>query len=191
MIRVFVAIDFPKETKQEFADLVDSLVEDGYPLVFEKEENFHLTLKFLGWVKEKRIKEIEEAIKKAATGIKPFWFQPTKMGYFLKGSLILWLGASSQEGLRRLIENLEREMKKLGFEKEKREFTPHITLGRRRQATPPKHWRKVAEEIIQTPCPQFTKFEVSEIVLMESKLTPQGSTYKPWKFIPLDISSKK
>jgi len=185
MIRVFVAIDFPKEVKSQFADLVDSLVKEGYPLVFEKEENFHLTLKFLGWCHKNKLKEIEEAIKKAISGVKPFWFKPSKIGYFLKESLILWIGAEAQEGLNKLVSQLEEEFAKIGFPKEKREFSPHITLGRKRRATPSEKWRRIAEEAKNKFHPEFSSFRVKQIILMESTLTPQGSIYTPVVTFPL------
>ena len=195
-MRLFVAIDFPKEVKSQFADLVDLLVEEGYPLAFEKEENFHLTLKFLGWCQEKKIDEIEETIKKAIAGIEHFWFKPSQIGYFLKESLILWVGAEApafvettagkQEGLVKLVNQLEEELSKIGFEKEKREFAAHITLGKKRRATPFKKWERIAEEAKNKFHPKFSGFQVKQIVLMESTLTAQGSIYTPLATFPLE-----
>ncbi|MBI4999191.1 RNA 2',3'-cyclic phosphodiesterase [Candidatus Gottesmanbacteria bacterium] len=179
MIRVFVTIDFPKKVKSQFADLVDLLVEEGYPLTFEKEENFHLTLKFLGWCEEEKTEEISGAIKKAFLGIAPFWFRPTKIGYFLKESLILWVGAETQGPLPKLVNQLENELVKTGFAKEKRAFSPHITLARKRRAYPMQKWRRMAEEIEAKFHPKFSGFQVKQIVLLESTLTPQGSIYTP------------
>jgi len=194
MIRLFVAIDFPKEVKSQLADLVDQLMEDGYPLTFEKEENFHLTLKFLGWVNENvkcqmsnvktksqmsKLEQIIEATKRATDGVRPFWFRPTKIGYFLKESLILWVGVEAQEGLVKLVNQLEDEFAKIGFEREKREFTPHITFGKKRHAFPLAKWRRIAEEIKEKFKPEFSKFKVKEITLFQSTLTANGSIYNP------------
>lgn len=187
MIRLFVAIDFPGKIKRELGELVDLLTEEGYPLVFEKEENFHLTLKFLGWCEEKKIEEISGVIKKATSGIKPFWFKPTKIGYFLKESLILWVGVEAQESLFKLVSHLEEELAKIGFAKEKREFTSHITLARKRRVAPLGKWRRMAEEIKEKYQPQFEKFKVEEIVLMESTLTPRGSIYTLLSTFPLGL----
>ena len=191
MIRLFVAIDFPKEVKSQFADLVDLLVEEGYPLAFEKEENFHLTLKFLGWCQEKKIDEIEETIKKAIAGIEPFWFKPSQIGYFLKESLILWVGAEAQEPLPKLVQNLENELAKIGFAKEKRAFAPHITLAKKRRATPFKKWERIAEEAKNKFHPKFSGFQVKQIVLMESTLTAQGSIYSILSTFPLEGMKSK
>lgn len=185
MIRLFVAIDFPKEVKQQFADLVDALVEEGYPLVFEKKENFHLTLKFLGWYREKKIDEINKAIEKATVGVSPFWFKPTKIGYFLKESLILWVGIDKLDQLDQLAERLEENFAKIGFRKEKREFAFHITFGKKRRAHSTQKWRRMAEEIKGKYGQEFPGFKVQEIVLLESTLSREGSTYTPLTTFPL------
>lgn len=182
--RLFIAIDFPKETKKEIAGLIDKLKRQYPKIRWEKEENLHLTLKFLGATDEKKIKEVVEGIKKATLGIKPFWFQLEKLGFFLRQSLIVWLGAKSQEGLFKITQNLENEMARLGFPKERREFSPHITIGRAKRVFPRKKWQKVAQEIRNFPTPPFSKFKVKEITLMKSQLTPKGSIYSVVKLIP-------
>lgn len=198
MIRLFVAIDFPAKIKKQLAGPVDILIEEGYPLVFEKEENLHLTLKFLGWINDKKkleignwklgkLDEIKKTVEKATNGVKPFWLKPGEFGYFLKESLILWVGVEAQEGLAKLVESLEEEFAKIGFAKEKREFSSHITFGKKRRATPSRKWRRIAEEIKE----KFRKleldqFKVREIVLMKSTLTPQGSIYTRLATFPLE-----
>lgn len=77
-----------------------------------------------------KIQKIIKGIEKASTGIKSFWFQPKRLSCFLRQSLIVWLGARSQEELFQIVKNLKRKMLKLDFPKERREFLPHITIGR-------------------------------------------------------------
>ena len=190
--RLFIAIDFPEKTKKEITGLINQL-KSQYPQIrWEKTENIHLTLKFLGWVKIKiknqkskskmtdqklKIEEIRKGIEKSIQGITPFWFQPDKLGCFLSQSLIIWLGVEVQSEFFQMVKNLEKEMKKLGFPKEKRVFSPHITLGRVRRIKLRKKWQKIAQEIKNFPTPSFSKFKVSEIILMKSQLTPKGSIY--------------
>lgn len=199
--RLFITIDFPPKIKGQIGEAVERLKKQYPEIRWEREENLHLTLKFLGWVEEDELKtqnskvkttgqnskveEIIEGMEGAVEGIKPFWFRPTKIGYFLRESLIVWLGAESQEGLFKLVDNLEKEMAKIGFSKEKRLFSPHITLGRLRHAHPILEWRRVAQELEHFPTPKFDKFQVKEIVLMESQLSRQGSTYQVLKRTPL------
>ncbi|MBL7159764.1 RNA 2',3'-cyclic phosphodiesterase [Candidatus Microgenomates bacterium] len=175
--RLFIAIDFPKKTKKEIANLVDKL-KSQYPQIrWEKRENIHLTLKFLNWAEERKVKKILEGIKRGAGGIKPFGFKLEKLGYFLSQSLIVWLGVEAQSELFQIVKNLEKEMKKLAFPKEKRVFSPHITIGWARRVSPRRKWLKIAEEIKNFPTPSFSKFQVKEIILMKSQLTQKGSIY--------------
>ena len=181
--RLFIAIDFPEKAKEEIAGLINEL-RDKYPQIrWEKKEKLHLTLKFLGGVEVKlktqnsKLQEIIKGVKKAVQDVKPFWFQPSNLGYFLRQNLIVWLGVKAQEGLFQISKNLEREMAKLGFAKEKRGFSPHITIGRAKRVTPRKKWERIAQEVRNFPTPPFSKFKVRQIVLMKSKLTPRGSIY--------------
>lgn len=201
--RVFVAIEFPLSVKKQIGELVGELRKNYPQIRWEKEENLHLTLKFLGWVeiqlkiKSEKLKmteqneklgEILKGMERATEGIRPFWFQPTTIGYFLRESLIIWLGAEVQEGLLKLVENLEKEMVKIGFPKEKRPFTPHITLGRLHHARPASQWRQVAQNLKNFKTPQFEKFKVKQIILMESQPTPSGSIYTPLQIQSLIFS---
>ena len=191
-IRLFIAIDFPKETKREIAGLIDKLGRQYPQIRWEKTEKIHLTLKFLGWTevklkikneklktrtKNSKLQEITRGIEKSVDGIKPFWFQLDNLGYFLSQSLIVWIGVNAQSELFEMVKNLENEMKKLGFPKEKHPFSPHITIGRARRVSPRKKWRKIAEEIKNFPTISFSKFQVKEVILMKSQLTPKCSIY--------------
>ena len=178
--RLFVAIDFPIDVKKQISQMAGELKKKYPQIRWERGENIHLTLKFLGWTEKE--KQVEKGMENAVLGIKPFWFQLTKMGYFLNQSLIVWLGVESQEGLFKMAENLEEEMAKIGFPCEKREFNPHVTLGRRRQVQPISHWRQVALELQNFKTPQFKKFKVERVSLMESHLAPSGSIYTILKF---------
>lgn len=186
--RLFIAIDFPPEVKKQIGQLINKLKKKYPEIRWEKEENLHLTLKFLGWVpfdfaQGEKLGEILKGMERAVVGIKPFWFKPTKIGYFLRESLIVWLGLESQEGLLKLVDNLEREMERIGFPREKRPFASHVTLGRKRHAHPVFQWHQIAQDLENFPTPQFDPAEsgmkVEKIVLMESHLSPAGSTYVP------------
>lgn len=173
--RLFLAIDFPKGIKKEIG-IVLSGFKIKYPEVrWEKEENLHLTLKFLGWTEDRE--KIDLGMGKAVFNVRPFWLQITNVGYFLTGSLVVWLGVEMQDELLKLVDNLENEMAKIGFPKEKRSFTSHITLGRKRQAQPLSFWRVVASDLQKREIHKFEKFKVEKIVLMESHLSSSGSTY--------------
>lgn len=190
-----MAIDFPLHVKKQIGQAVEELRKKYPEIRWEREENLHLTLKFLGWVdvniktknekrkttvKSEKLEEILKGMGRAVEEIKPFWLRPTKVGHFLRESLIVWLGIESQEGLFKLVENLEKEMEKIGFPKERRPFAGHITLGRKRHVYPAVWWRQIASQLQRFQAPQFDKFRIDEVVLMESHLSSVGSTYVPF-----------
>lgn len=173
--RLFIAIDFPLKIKKQIDGVVGELGKKYPQIRWEKEANLHLTLKFLGWTETEE--KVIAGMERTTGRIKPFYIQLTNLGYFLKESLIVWLGVKSQGELLKLAENLDREMAEIGFRRERREFSPHITLGRKREAKPIARWRQIATEIQNLKIPQFENFEVKQIVLKEGHLTFSGSTY--------------
>lgn len=185
-MRLFIAIDSPAEVKKEITASIKELVANFPQVAWTKEENLHLTMKFLGYVKEELQinKKIEEGIKKGAEGLKSFNLVFTEVGYFEREQLIIWLGIKLCNDLFLLTERIEAEMAKLGFPKEKRKFTPHITLGRGKRLT-----KQTIEEIkgsINTREFILPKlFSVSEIILVNSQLTRTGSIYTPVSKFPL------
>ena len=183
-LRLFIAINFPSSVKKQIGHLVGELVKKYPEIRWEKEENFHLTLKFLGWSRSK-IEEIIQGMERSVEETKPFWFQPEKLGFFLRQNLIVWLGVKTQEGLLKIVKNLEDKMGQIGFPKETRPASFHITIGRAKRVSPREKWQRIALEISNFPKALFPKFKVKEIDLMKSRLTAHGSIYSIVKKIPL------
>jgi len=175
-LRLFIAIDFPPSVKRQIGHLIGKLAKN-YPQVrWEREKNLHLTLKFLGWSRSK-IEEIIQGMERSVDGVKPFWLEPERLGFFLRQNMIIWLGLKSQEGLFKIVENLENEMAKLGFPRGNRPFSAHITLGRRKKTRPGIDCQKIAKEIADFKTSGIESVKAGEIVLMKSQLTPKGSIY--------------
>ena len=61
-------------------------------------------------------------------------------------------------------------------------FNPHLTLGRVKS---PANRDKLARLLAQMPPVDWPPFEVKELILFQSVLSPQGSKYTPWRVIPL------
>ncbi len=95
-------------------------------------DNFHLTLKFLGEIDMKNSIAISNELKLIAEHTGEFSLKINELGNF-KGNgcyRVLWLGFGGQiEYLLSLQNKVEDAVFKLGFEKEQRRFSPHITIG--------------------------------------------------------------
>ncbi len=201
-MRLFVAVNFPEEVKNEIGRTIEKLVADFPQVAWTKKESIHLTVKFLGNIdgkfkaqnsnvktneEDRLLEKIKQGIEEAVVGIKPFELVFDKLGYFEREQLIVWLGAKTNSYLDLLIKQLDIEMKQLGFDKKRREFTPHITLGRGKHLD-----QRISQRIKQfIHTEQFSlpkSFSVSAIHLMNSTLTPKGPMYEEVRSFSLRAS---
>jgi RNA 2',3'-cyclic 3'-phosphodiesterase len=162
--RAFVAIDLPKDVKEKLREKQEELKNlfEGDAVKWVKEENLHITLLFLGVVKDKE-KTVEELSKIKE---KPFLVELQDLLYFpedKKDAKMIWVKVESQD-LKSLAE-------KIGGSSE---ITPHITLGRIRRW----EWQKISLEL--TPEIQEhlgLSFKVDSFFLIESKTRRTGPDY--------------
>lgn len=130
-MRIFTAIAFDSRVKDQLSELCESLRRAGVTGSFTPAENLHLTLKFLGEVSSENISKIKAALKSAALTVNPFSLSSKECGYFSnRGEKTVWLGMTGS-GLSDLANTVDLAFSQLGFETEKRSFTPHITLVRK------------------------------------------------------------
>jgi RNA 2',3'-cyclic 3'-phosphodiesterase len=149
-----------------------------------KPSNIHLTLKFLGGVEASRIDAVGKAIERAAQGIGPFEVEVGGAGCFpsSRSPRVLWVGITdTPEQLRRLYDNIENQLEGKGFPREKRKFSPHLTIGRIRA---PQNSVSVADALIAKGF-DSQSFTVREVILMRSDLRPTGSIYTPQTVVNL------
>jgi len=102
-------------------------------------ENFHLTLNFLGYVPDENILGVCEVIRNAVQDFQSFELEFVKIepGPNNEIKKMIWVTGEKSDELSDLKYRLD---KALGFHTgEKREFKPHITLGRIRK----EKWRKI------------------------------------------------
>lgn len=184
-MRVFVAIELPEEIKEFLAGLTAFQFSiDGVNVV--QKNNFHITLKFLGEVEEKLIPDIINALKAVAGEFSRFTLKITHPGVFPDGvkPRVIWIGTENIDTLKALAKRIDEEMSFLGFQREEREFTSHITLARVKNHKNGKYFfEKIRRKFYETP--QHFQFEVREFVLMKSTLTPKGSIYSVLERFPL------
>ncbi len=149
------------------------------------EENFHITLKFLGDTPEDKTGELIETLTAALSVFEPFRLKFHGVGVFpnIKRPKVVWIGAgSSHREIAAMAQSLENSLEHLGFEKESRPFKSHLTIGRVRST------RGVAGLIQQLE--RLKDFDggnmkLEEIHLMQSELTGSGPIYTVLHRFPL------
>ena len=134
MIRLFVALSLPDALRDEL-----SMMCGGIPGArWVPEENYHLTLRFIGEVPGWQAQEVDEAL----AGVRAPGFDLTLrgVGTFQKAGRIaaLWVGVEKTEPLLFLQAKVETALQRIGLEPERKRFAPHVTLARTDRAAPDK-----------------------------------------------------
>ena len=142
-------------------------------------EGVHLTLKFLGDVPESEIPAIESAISLAAGPQGPQQVEVGGFGAFPNESAprVLWLGVEIPRVLLNLRTDLEERLASLGFERDRRKWSPHLTLARMRDRASKSDLRRAMHALAEMPSVSQS-MEVSSICLVRSTLLPGGAAYR-------------
>lgn len=189
--RVFCAIELP-------LDLLDRLmthinrVREAVPdarASWGRVDNIHLTLKFLGDISLPQVEKLSAAVSRSVKGVAPFTIAVEQTGVFPKHGppRVLWVGISDVEGkIGELHTRVEDESAAQGFTKEDRPFNPHLTIARLRQ---PRHARTLAAAHKQLEF-QAAEIAVSELLVIRSELSSDGSKYTVISRHPLGLSDK-
>lgn len=179
-MRCFIAIDIDQITRKTLRDLQQQIASSidvkKSDLKWVNPDNIHLTLKFLGEVKDQRIAQLCEIVKKVADEHKRFELDIESVGHFGgRSARVLWVGTGNGNNeLGQLANDLEQQLASAGWPKEKREYNGHMTLCRIKN---PKAGIKLGQI-----SPDYKDFKVSTIsvdsvIVYQSQLTPKGPIY--------------
>ncbi len=181
LIRSFIAIELPAAVKQELTTLEDILKKRCPQVVrWVDPQSIHVTLKFLGDMDSDRIDEINMAMDEATQGMSPFHLELKYVGVFpnLNRVNIIWVGATGDlDKLTFLQKQIESNMEQLGFTRENRDFTPHLTLGRVRDYASQDDRKKIGQVLSQTAFASAQVITVNSVNLVKSQLTNTGAVY--------------
>lgn len=179
MKRIFIAIDLSEEARSLAAEYIQDL-RDAFPRLrvgWERPEKLHLTLKFLGDISDAQLEGVENAVAAAAHESPHFRLRLEATGVFpsARKARILWLGLTERDNtLREIFNRLEEELETIGFPKDPRKFSPHLTIARLREPASSKR----LVDLHLTSHFEPVEFEVRELVVYESVLSPKGSVYR-------------
>ena len=184
-IRTFIAIEIPLEIHRQIADLQASLRQENAKIPWTKPENIHLTLKFIGDVESSQIEPISAAVRTACQTISPFQISVNEAGCFPNPNnpRVLWVGCKGEsETLFTLQKNIENALSDIGFKKEKRKYSAHLTIGRVKSNF------GIKPVINKMEASNFEggSFMVKCVNIMKSVLHPHGAIYTVLSKIDLD-----
>lgn len=176
--RNFIAIEIPGHLRATVIDYIKQL-RDKAPDVrasWSREDNLHLTLKFLGEVPVAQIGDVSAAASAAARASGPFELILAGSGVFLtrRKPNVLWIGIEDPRGgLHSVQQRLEEECAMRGFTRDARAYHPHLTIARLRKPHGARDLA-VAHRVSDFAAQTFT---AKEIIVFRSELLPQGSRH--------------
>ncbi len=176
MMRAFVGIDIDEAVRQNLVAVQRQLTGTGAQMKLVEPENIHVTMKFLGDIREDQTGAITEALQAAVAGIKPFEISVRGVGAFPNLSYIrvVWAGVSDgREQIISIQKRIDQNLTKLGFKSE-RDFVPHLTLARAKSAAGKEKLVSFLKNMVSA---EFGSSRADAIELKQSTLTPKGPIY--------------
>lgn len=175
-MRAFIAIDLPEPLRVALAEAQRSFHSAAPDARWSRPEGIHLTLKFLGQISDAQTKQVVEALTRLGP-FGPFPIEVKGFGFFPQTRMprVFWAGISAPPALAELATRVETAMERIGFAREDRVFSPHLTLARFQV---PRPQPALEAAVAASAATSLGKFDASEFFLFESKLSPQGSQYR-------------
>lgn len=185
--RTFVAVAVPAKLGEKIVRLQSLLAAEVEGVRWNSAEAFHVTLAFLGDVDDADLHGLCRAVGESAATVEPFSLRIEGLGCFPdpRKARVLWVGLTGAGvgPLGVLQTAVVQGVRRVGCPPEDDRFHPHITLGRI------KHGRGPAPD--WTPLMRHYQtwsagsFDVGEVIVFASSLTPDGSVYTPLSTAPL------
>ena len=190
--RLFVAVTLPAEAREAIARLIHALrAADVSGLRLVNPEGVHLTLKFLGNVDRSLLPALADALDAVGEGAAPFALQLSGVGVFPnpRSPRVLWAGVTGDiASLTALARRVDDACSTLGFPRERRPFSPHLTLARVRESASAHERQHSATIIKDIGLAPTQPFSVQAFHLVRSTLTPSGPIYETVHTIPMAAS---
>ncbi len=177
--RTFLAIDIDEHIRKGLADVEEMLASQDARISWVAAENLHITLNFLGDVKDEMAADVCHIAAEVAATVEPFDFDVEGvLAVPPHGQLrMIWVGVHDSTGrMTQLHKALAMAFEGLGLKEEERSFKPHITLGRVKFA---KHPDEVRSAIAPQAGEDFGACLAEEVIVFSSTLAPKGSIYTP------------
>ena len=181
-LRLFVGARVSMATIGELGGTAEMLArraqQAGLRVSWVAPATYHVTLKFIGWVRREAATAIADALPRAVAAAKvaPFSFRTQRLGAFptAEKASVVWAGIEDRSGgLAALAAAIDRELEAIGVARDKRAFHAHVTLGRLRDPA------SVSQVILPFAEQVFSETSLAEVILFESRTKSKGSEYFP------------
>lgn len=184
-MRLFVAVDFPRDLRERMLEVTRPVRSKDLPLRWLGVDQLHLTLKFLGEVSRDDLAQARGILEGVASDYRPFKVSFRGMGAFptLRSPRVVWLGVEPVLELRSAKHDLEHAYARMGIDRETRAFRPHITVARVRGSSGAGTLRRL--ESLAQEVTLEEEYHVEELHLVRSHLRREGAEYETIHVAPL------
>ncbi len=184
-MRIFIALELPKSVRERLGQLQERLKGTENRIRWVNPSLIHLTMKFLGEVKEKNLEKVIQIAQNVAGRFSVFKMEIGKMGVFpnFSSPRVIWVGIEEgKDKLEILAAELEEKLGQEGFGRSSRKWTSHLTLARVKVL---KEKERLKALLLQY-CKEVEGIEVKikSLSVIKSELTPLGPIYTVLERIP-------
>lgn len=186
-MRIFIALDIPDEIRARLREYIERVRHLDPQAPWVKPESLHVTLKFVGETSDARLQQMKEALNKIKG--KPFQVEFKDVGFFPShnSGRVFWAGVHASEALAQLASRVDDELGKLGIEREKRAYHPHLTLARAGSRSGKNQtFKQLPRGINPDEHPHFGTMTAREFYLYKSELSRSGARYTKLERFPLE-----
>jgi 2'-5' RNA ligase len=186
-VRSFIALPLPEPVAAALGDDAARLAsqdKDGR-VRWVGEENYHVTLAFLGDIDEPVLDDLAIELENRLAGFGEVDIRVESVALFPYGKRPRLIAAmiEASDQLQTLHKLVLKAVRRLPIPQEKRRFHPHVTLGRLRTGR--------GRSLNIPPASVSQQGTVDVATVYESTLTARGSIYDPLYEIRLDVSTDR
>ena len=197
MIRAFLAVELSQElqaglatVQQELKHRIEPELKRDMRISWTQPASIHLTLKFLGDMDEQGIEPLLVVVEQAIGSQIAVNVPLERLGAFPRpqSPRVLWVGplenwdrGAEAKRIAEIHGAIEQACEGLGFLRETKPFSPHLTLARIRVGERQVGVALAKGGVLDRPL-SLGSLAVESVVLMKSELKPTGSVYtKLWE----------
>lgn len=184
-MRLFIALDIPAEVRERLSQYVERVRPLAPDARWARIESLHVTLKFIGEVKDVKVADIKSALTQVKAPAFEVEFKDTGFFPTPRSARVFWAGVYASDALPQLASTIEDAMEKLGIAREKRAYHPHLTLARAPESRESRYcFRLLQERLSGEEPPRFGTMTAQEFFLYQSQIMRGGSRYTKLQRFP-------
>jgi len=181
VIRTFIAVDIPEDVRESLGQISSRLQEQlpETPVRWVNHQKIHLTLKFLGDVSQENLGMVKKILASEVSKHQAMEIGIGRLGAFpkIRHPRVIWVGVEAPSELYDLRRGIEDGVARLGYNYDKYDFTPHLTLGRVSRKASASDVRRVGKVLHDFNVGFIGVARIQAVHLYRSDLQPEGAVY--------------